>query len=103
MSEQERWGAGAADRHGSNLLVIVAQGHAELRSAIEWALRGLPGVQVIEDRRKNRRLLSRSELEPRDATPSGDPDLDHPTGAAPTLTISQAPGRAWPLPLWHRV
>jgi hypothetical protein len=105
MSDRQRGVPEEVDRRRSRLLFIVARGHAELRAAIECALRGLAGVEVIEDRRRNRRLLSRTEPEPKvdDRPTPGDPDSDHPAGPVPTLAISNVPGRPWPTSLRHRV
>ena len=101
--EPERGGGGeepAATK--SRLLYIVARGQGGLRAAIEHVLRGLPGLEVIEDRREDGSLLSRSEPEPTGATQSssGDPEPDRPSGTAtaalaPTLAIARAPRTAW--------
>jgi hypothetical protein len=100
----EREGAtGGAERKASRLLFIVARGHADLRAAIERALEGLPGLEVVEDRRGDGTLLSRwDQGAGLDAPSSGDPGSDHHSVAgaappAPTLAIARMPRIAWSL------
>ena len=103
MSEREpEWGDGGAEPGvtKSRLLFIVARGQGDLRAAIEHALWGLPGLEVIEDRRGDGTLLSRPQPEPKRDTQSspGDPEPDRPSGTAtatlaPTLAITRSTDR----------
>lgn len=96
--ESDTGDAGDAAGGGSKVLFVVARGQADLRAAIEWALRGLPGLEIIEDRRQDGSLLSRPEHESRGPSPppSGDPDPDQPTGRDGPSAIARVPWTAWP-------
>src|SRR5262249_3886113 len=61
MTQRESERDGGSGTGTPRLLFIVAHGQTELRVAIEHVLWGLPGLEVIENRRENRSLLPRCE------------------------------------------